>query len=131
MFRDLEAAGLLPELGRIDQLSQTDVESLAIRYFRMQVPCPFLDGESCSIYEQRPLSCREYLVTSARERCEQFGKETVERVPLPISLFSHLTQNGRIGSEPLVLALQRSEHRAGREQLLPGVVHLKRLLEDG
>jgi len=131
VFRDLEAAGLLPELGRIDQLSLTDVESLAIRYFRMQVPCPFLDGESCSIYEQRPLACREYLVTSARERCEQFGKETVERVPLPISLFSHLTQNGRVGSEPLVLALQRSEHRAGREQLLPGVVHLKRLLEDG
>lgn len=128
-IRILEAADLLSELGRIGQLSQTDVESLAIRYFRVQVPCPFFDGASCSIYEHRPLACREYLVTSERERCERFGEETVDRVPLPISLFSHLTQDGRIGSEPLVLALQRSEHRAGREELLPGAVHLKRLLE--
>jgi len=128
--RLLEAAGLMPEMGRIDQLSRTDVESLAIRYFRMQVPCPFLDGASCLIYEQRPLACREYLVTSAPERCERFGEETVERVPLPISLISHLTRNGRIGFELLVLALQRSDHPAGREELLPGAVHLKRLLED-
>ena len=73
----------------------------------------------------------EYLVTSARERCDRFGEETVERVPLPFSLFSHLTQNGRPASEPLVLALQRSEQRADREDLLPGVAHLKRLLEGG
>ena len=129
--RTLEAAGLLAEVGRIDTLSQTDVDSMAIRYFRIQVPCPFLDGTSCLIYEQRPLACREYLVTSARERCDRFGEETVERVPLPFSLFSHLTQNGRPASEPLVLALQRSEQRADREDLLPGVAHLKRLLEDG
>ena len=129
--RTLEAAGLLAEVGRIDTLSQTDVDSMAIRYFRIQVPCPVLDGTSCLIYEQRPLACREYLVTSARERCDRFGEETVERVPLPFSLFSHLTQNGRPASEPLVLALQRSEQRADREDLLPGVAHLKRLLEDG
>jgi len=127
----LDAAGLLPELGRIDQLAQVEVESLAIRFFRTQVPCPFLDGGSCLIYEQRPLACREYLVTSERERCEQFGEETVQRLPMPVSLFSHVTRNGRIGSEPLVLALQRAEHRADSGHLLPATAHLKLLLEDG
>ena len=69
VVRDLEAEGLLSEMGRFDQLSRSDLESLTLRYFRMHAPCPFLDGETCSIYEQRPLACREYLVTSPSECC--------------------------------------------------------------
>jgi len=130
VVRDLDAEGHLPEMSRFDRLSHSDLTSLATRYFRMHAPCPFLEGETCSIYEQRPLACREYLVTSPSERCEQFGEETVERVPLPISLFSHLTRNGRIRSEPLVLALQRADRPVDLDYLLPGAVHLKRLLED-
>ena len=32
-------------------------------------PCPFLEDESCSIHRDRPLTCREYLVTSPAENC--------------------------------------------------------------
>ena len=131
VVRDLEAEGLLSEMGRFDQLSRSDRESLTLRYFRMHAPCPFLDGETCSIYEQRPLACREYLVTSPSECCRQLGEAKVDRVPLPISLFSHLTRNGRIGSEPLVLALQPGNHPVDSDRLLPGAVHLERLLGDG
>lgn len=42
---------------------------LALDYFRAGVPCPFLENESCSIHAIRPLSCREYLVTSPPELC--------------------------------------------------------------
>lgn len=129
--RCLEVGGLLPALGRIDRLSRSELGALAIRYFRMQIPCPFLDGESCSIYGQRPLACREYLVTSPRERCEHFGEEIVERVPLPTSLFSHLTRNGRTRRELLVLSLDRTDHYPGSDRPLPGSVHLARLLDSG
>jgi Fe-S-cluster containining protein len=33
------------------------------------MPCPFLEDESCSIHPDRPLVCREYLVTSPAELC--------------------------------------------------------------
>ena len=43
---------------------------LAVNYFGLRVPCPFLDeAGSCGIYAHRPLRCREHLVTSPPERC--------------------------------------------------------------
>lgn len=44
-------------------------DELARKYFTEDVPCPFLKDESCSIYKNRPLTCREYLVTSPAEYC--------------------------------------------------------------
>ena len=37
---------------------------LGREYFQLGIPCPFLEEESCSIYHDRPITCREYLVTS-------------------------------------------------------------------
>jgi len=126
--RALESEGLLPALEQADRLGPREARTLATRYFRMQMPCPFLEGGSCSIYEHRPLSCREYLVTSPSERCEHFGEETVERVPLPVSLISHLTRNVRTPWMPLVLALERSDRHPEPGQCLAGPEHLARLL---
>ena len=41
----------------------------ASTYFRLGIACPFLEDESCSIYEDRPIACREYLVTSPPAYC--------------------------------------------------------------
>jgi hypothetical protein len=92
--------------------------------------CPFLANGFCSIHEHRPLSCREYLVTSPNERCERFGDEPVEKVRLPISLISHLARNVRTRWTPLVLALDRSDRRPEPGQRLAGPEHLSRLLSD-
>ena len=43
---------------------------LALDYFRVGVACPFLEDENCSIHPVRPLSCREYLVTSPPAACQ-------------------------------------------------------------
>jgi Fe-S-cluster containining protein len=43
---------------------------LAREYYAKSISCPFLKNESCSIYNDRPLICREYLVTSPPENCE-------------------------------------------------------------
>ncbi|HSC55768.1 MAG TPA: YkgJ family cysteine cluster protein, partial [Nitrospira sp.] len=51
-------------------------------YYALRHPCPFLDNEICSIYEARPAACRELLVTSPAELCD----DLVENAVVPISV---------------------------------------------
>jgi Fe-S-cluster containining protein len=90
---------------------------LGLEYFRAGVPCPFLENESCSIYEQRPLSCREYLVSSPAENCKRPTAETIWMVPVPAKLsellycFGDGAGNDRSRWVPLVLALEWAEEQ--------------------
>jgi Fe-S-cluster containining protein len=72
----IEAAGLKERRGRSDR-------ELSMAYFALRVPCPFLEEESCSIHPERPLVCREYLVTSAAELCAGPKQEGVIPVAVP------------------------------------------------
>lgn len=72
----LEGAGLM-ERGQ-----KTDRE-MSLAYFALHLPCPFLEEESCSIHPDRPLVCREYLVTSPAELCAGPAQEGVTPVPVP------------------------------------------------
>lgn len=65
-----------------ENLSHDELQKLADEYFDEGIPCPFLEEESCSIHLNRPLACREYLVTSAPEYCSHPTKETIEKVKL-------------------------------------------------
>ena len=56
---------------------------LALEYFREGIACPFLEDESCSIHPDRPLACREYVVTSPAENCSHPTGETVRLLKLP------------------------------------------------
>lgn len=56
---------------------------LSAAYFALGVPCPFLEEESCSIHPERPLVCREYLVTSPAELCAGPRQEGVTPVAVP------------------------------------------------
>ena len=38
-------------------------------YLRLRIDCPFLEDERCTIYEHRPVACRQYVVVSAPEHC--------------------------------------------------------------
>jgi Fe-S-cluster containining protein len=67
--RQLDAAGLLPQLRRVEQWTDNEFQAMTRAYFERQIACPFLEAESCSIYEERPITCREYLVTSPAEKC--------------------------------------------------------------
>lgn len=68
---------------------------LNLDYFYAGVPCPFLENESCSIHPVRPLSCREYLVTSSPELCKDPGAHAIAGLPLPIRLSKTLFAFGR------------------------------------
>jgi Fe-S-cluster containining protein len=72
----IEAAGLKERQGRSDR-------ELSTEYFALGVPCPFLEDESCSIHPERPLVCREYLVTSPAELCAGPKQEGVTPVAVP------------------------------------------------
>ena len=69
-------AGLAERGGRSDR-------EMSVAYFALGVPCPFLEDESCSIHPDRPLVCREYLVTSPAELCAGPTQEGVTPVPDP------------------------------------------------
>ncbi len=71
----------LPSGGK-EKDKRTDRE-LSVAYFALQVPCPFLEEESCSIHPDRPLVCREYLVTSPAELCAGPTQEGVTPVAVP------------------------------------------------
>jgi Fe-S-cluster containining protein len=120
-LRRLEEAGLLdpteprggrallgPDVGSRQRL----VWEVATRYYRQQIPCPFLENESCSIYEDRPLVCREYHVTSPPECCAHLDEGGVEKVLPPVHLGD-------------VLACTAGRATATSEQTLPLVLSLE------
>ena len=109
-------AGLVARLHDPDANRSLDQRrEMGLEYFRAGVPCPFLENESCSIYEQRPLSCREYLVSSPAENCKKPSAETIAMVPVPAKLselvycFGDGAGNDRSRWVPLVLALEWAE----------------------
>jgi Fe-S-cluster containining protein len=84
----LEQAGLLDTLQASDRITAEEYAALVGTYFQQGIDCPFLEEGACSIYAERPITCREYLVTSPPEYCGRPGSEGVRRVPLPLRVFN-------------------------------------------
>jgi Fe-S-cluster containining protein len=92
----LHDAGVIEKI--VDDLWMNSEElaaELTMDYFRAHVACPFLENESCSIHPIRPLSCREYLVTSPPAFCQDPAMHPVAGVQLPIKLSQALYSFGR------------------------------------
>jgi Fe-S-cluster containining protein len=79
----LADAGLLETLRASRRVPAGEAEALGIAYFALGMPCPFLEDESCSIHAERPLACREYLVTTPAANCAKPTRETIHCVPVP------------------------------------------------
>jgi len=121
----LEQAGLLARLTEIAeterQLSDEEMEPINRDYYALRMPCPFLENEVCSIYEDRPAACRELLVTSPAELCQDMVKNPVRPLRVPV----------RMGT---VLGLLWSELAGGPARLIPLPVALdwaERHADDG
>ncbi len=85
--RTLTDNGLLGRLNAVAETAQPipdhELEPINRAYYALRVPCPFLENEMCSIYEARPAACRELLVTSPAELCQDLANNPV--TPIPIS----------------------------------------------
>jgi Fe-S-cluster containining protein len=62
------------------------VESLSRWYAGLGLDCPLLEAELCALYSQRPIACREHMVTGDADRCSREGGETAQAVRLPFSV---------------------------------------------
>ena len=80
--RQMEAAGLMDGLRDFSRIAEKDFIPFGLAYFGRGVPCPFLEDESCSIHRDRPVICREYLVTSDARHCADPSAHTIQRIEL-------------------------------------------------
>ncbi len=66
-----------PSIGLQEPGSASDgtLQSISEWYSGMDIACPFLANRSCSIYAQRPLACREYLVEGTSAACSGRSKD--------------------------------------------------------
>jgi Fe-S-cluster containining protein len=98
----LAEAGLCDQVTVALSLERAQSHRLAARYFRLRIACPFLEDHQCSIYSERPLACREYVVTSPAQACETLGH--VDRIPVPgrLSLRLGKDEANRVTWIPLV-----------------------------
>jgi len=65
-------------------LPDEELDPINRAYYALRIPCPYLENETCSIYEARPAACRELLVTSPAELCQDLVQNPVK--PLPVSM---------------------------------------------
>lgn len=111
----VEAAGLARREGRTDR-------EFSVAYFALGVACPFLEDESCSIHPERPLVCREYLVTSPAELCAGPRQEGVAPVAVPkVSIAARKLQDDEGEWFPLamLLAWGRTQPKGGKKRTGP------------
>jgi len=66
-------------------VSQADLNLLSSWYASLNMVCPFLYNRVCTIYEQRPLACREHFVKGSARACKgQRGVAEVVGTPLQV-----------------------------------------------
>jgi Fe-S-cluster containining protein len=109
----LQQADMLEPLRSAELWSKLNPVEFGDRYFRLGIACPFLEHESCSIHEARPMTCRAFSVTSPAENCSNPGPDNIVPVkhplPRPLDAFGRAVTGAAEGTPapwvPLVLAL--------------------------
>jgi Fe-S-cluster containining protein len=125
-LKRLEQAGLLARLQQAADTTTEQRRALGLDYFWLGIPCPFLENESCGIYEERPVACREYLVTSPASECADPAVGRVERVAVPLQVSKTLRSFGAPVDEhsrrwvTLILALGWVATNPCEDRLRPG-----------
>ena len=106
--------------------SEKEFEILTEDYFRLQIACPFLENESCSIHETRPIACREYLVTSPPEFCSDAEGRRVENVEFFLKVKNAVISMSRendmkkLSFVPLINSLEWAEQNADNSPVKDG-----------
>jgi Fe-S-cluster containining protein len=130
----MERAGLVERLRKLEVTLEH--RALAQDYWRLQVPCPFLEENSCSIHPLRPFSCSEYNVTSPPALCANPFDNPIRKIRIPRSMTTAMARlaaelyEGPLALIPMSLALEWAEehnHLRGRTWL--GVWLFNRMMQ--
>jgi Fe-S-cluster containining protein len=131
---ELERHNLVDEL--LDpQVTDDSRLEIARKYWGLQMPCPFLVNEACSIHPSRPVACREFNVTTPAEWCSEPYDHEVAKVPMPFPLslpLARLTAQ-LTESKPTLIPLTlvprwTADHAELGQQTWPGLDLFKRFI---
>jgi Fe-S-cluster containining protein len=89
----LTTAGLRDQILETSTIPADGATAVNLGYFRLYLDCPFLEDESCSIHADRPLACREYLVTSPAAFCADPAAGKIAGVPRPLRINTALIRS--------------------------------------
>lgn len=114
---------------------QIDLNSLSNWYSNLNIACPFLKNDLCSIYKQRPLACREHFIKGPAAACSG-GHAEAEVIDIPIQMPVILgklaAEFERRSTEAVILPLTLiwTEDNQGRaERTWPTEMLVDRLIE--
>jgi len=117
-----------------NNLTQTD--EISKWYASLKLTCPFLSDSLCVLYEQRPLACREHIVTGSNFFCQSDHRDEPNVVPMPVSVLDALGQltaeleDLNIEAVMLPLAFAWAQDNLWRSrQTWPAVTMIKRFVE--
>jgi Fe-S-cluster containining protein len=136
----IKRAGLWDRLNDVSEASQPiadeELDPINRSYYALKMPCPYLENELCSIYEARPAACRELLVTSPAELCQDLVQNPVAPLPVSMRISSILglawgtLTNSPPRLIPLPIALEWAErHEEESRRTWPGSVLLDQVLD--
>jgi len=135
-LRAVAEAGLLDRLYNTANLESEQRYQLAKDYFDLGLECPFLENQSCGIYQDRPLECREFLVTSNPRYCAELSKQGIEHIERNMWMASALrklsidSQNtDKVGWVSMIFALQLAKSGRLRFKKKPGKKWLERFIQ--
>ncbi len=72
--------------------NQLQVTQISKWYSDLQLSCPLLFDDLCTLYEQRPLACREHIVTDSADLCHIDSAGEPRVAPMPASILDALGQ---------------------------------------
>ena len=136
----LQREGLWDRLNDVAEASMPvpdkELDPINQFYYALRIPCPYLENEMCSIYEARPAACRELLVTSPAELCQDLMQNPVTPLPISMRMSSILGLVwGTLTSSPprlipLPMALEWAErHKEEAKRNWPGSSLLDQVLD--
>ncbi len=89
---------------------------------RFRAPCPFLESDSCLVYEASPLACRIYLSSSVKA-CIKEHHEPDNETTIP-DLFEFPLRSGRMLNEGFVAYLKQNGLQSAEWTLEQGYASL-------
>jgi Fe-S-cluster containining protein len=101
-FRQVQA--VVAEAGKQAYQGSVDPASR----FLLNLPCPFLDKESCAIHVSRPAVCREHLALSEARHCGSWPSYQVRLMPVSHGVWEAMGKvcAELLGTGPLTLAME-------------------------
>jgi Fe-S-cluster containining protein len=127
---------MLNKSQKADNLDYYQVKEISDWYFRQQWPCPFLCNNVCTIYEQRPIVCREHMVAGSSLTCQTDGTHDAIETQTPIGieialkLLSSALEQTHYESVPLPCVFDWYHANAGRsDRTWPAKVLVENFIE--